>query len=94
MLIGDPQHPHYVYVMSNAQRYLEAFGWVLFGLHGYFAIAAARYLWKQRWWRSVAAVAEAIVLGIMMYVAFCFVHRLPPGRQLVPAPPNREVTDN
>jgi hypothetical protein len=94
MLIGDPQHPHYVYVMSNAQRCLAAFGWGLFGLHGCFAIAAARYLWKQRWWRSVAAIAAAIVLVILVYVTFCNVHRLPPGRQLVPTPPSSEATDN
>ena len=90
MLTLDPQHPHHVYDMSESQRCFMALGMVFFGIHGCFAIAVGRYLWKQLWRRSVVAIAGAIILVVLMYVVLGFVHRVPPGRQLTcPAKPSR-----
>ena len=83
MLTRDPQYPQHVYVMSDAQRWVAAFGWTLFGLHGFLAIAGGRYFWRQQWRRGVAAVVGgAIVLAVTVYV-FRVSHGLPPGRRLV-----------
>jgi hypothetical protein len=82
MLTRDPQNPQHVYVMSDAQRWVAAFGWVLLGLHGFLAIAGGRYFWRQQWRRGAAAVVGgAIVLALMMYV-FQVSRGLPPGRRL------------
>jgi hypothetical protein len=69
---------------SNDQIQFMLLGNVFFGIHGCFAIAAGRYIWKRHWWRSVAAVAGAILLGIMWYASALVVYRMPPGPELPP----------
>jgi len=86
MLTHDQQHSQHVYDMSEAQRHFVALGMVLFGCHGCFAIALGRYLWKRRWWRSVAALAGAVVVVLLMYLALWFAGQLPPGRQVTRLP--------
>jgi hypothetical protein len=80
------------HLASNAQISCIMLGMVLFGIHGCFAIAVGRYLWKQLWRRSVAAAAGAIVLVLIMCATSWVVHRLPPGMQW--PPPTGTATDN
>jgi uncharacterized membrane protein YedE/YeeE len=69
---------------SEAQIVVVMFGMVILGIHGCFAIAVGRYLWKRRWKRSAIAFAGAIVLAIIVYATVCIVDHLPPGK---PWPP-------
>ena len=77
---------------SDVQIGFIMFGAVLLGVHGCFAIALGRYVWKQHWRRSVAVVAGAIVLAIMVYMTGFIVDRLPPGEQF--PPPSEMTTHN
>lgn len=69
------------HLASDAQIWVLMLGTFLLGVHGCFAIAVGRYLWKQCWRRSIVAFAGAIVLLITASAVFCIVPRLPPGRQ-------------
>ena len=72
---------------SDAQVVGVMFGLVVLAIHGCFAIANGRYLWKRRWRRSAVAFAVAMVLAIIVGATIVIVNRLPPGKPLLPQSP-------
>lgn len=71
---------NHTHLASDTQIKFMMLGMILFGIHGCFAIALGRYLWRQSWRRCVVAIAGAIVLAIMVYLTIIIVQYLPPGQ--------------